>query len=91
MSDFPLLTLLIWLPIIGGIAVLASGDREPRISKQIALWFSVLTFVISLGLWIGFDVGTPAMQFVERSAWIPSFDVYYHLGVDGISMPLIDA
>lgn len=89
MSDFPLLTLLIWLPIIGGIAVLASGDREPRISKQIALWFSVLTFVISLGLWIGFDVGTPAMQFVERSAWIPSFDVYYHLGVDGISMPLI--
>jgi NADH-quinone oxidoreductase subunit M len=89
MHDFPLLTLIIWLPIIGGIAVLVSGDRSAIRSKQIALGFSVLTFLVSLGLWFGFDRATAEMQFVERVAWIPTFDVFYYLGVDGISMPLI--
>ncbi len=89
MSELPLLTLVIWLPIIGGIAVLASGDRAAELSKRIALGFAILTFLVSLGLWTGFDASLAEMQFVERAAWIPSFDVYYSLGVDGISMPLI--
>ncbi|AHF03211.1 NADH-quinone oxidoreductase subunit M [Marichromatium gracile] len=89
MYQFPLLTLLIWLPIVGGIAVLASGDRSASTSKWTALGFAVLTFVSSLWLWFGFDPGTAEMQFAERVAWIPTFDVYYALGVDGISMPLI--
>ncbi len=89
MYEFPLLTLVIWLPIIGGIVVLASGDRATDISKWIALGFAVLTFLISLGLWTGFDAGIGQMQFVERAPWIPTFNVDYYLGVDGISMPLI--
>ncbi|MTW22716.1 NADH-quinone oxidoreductase subunit M [Allochromatium palmeri] len=89
MNDFPLLTLTIWLPIIGGLVVLASGDQEKTLSKWTALAFAVLTFVVSLGLWIGFDSTTAEMQFVERSPWIPSFNVEYFLGVDGLSMPLI--
>ncbi|MBK1644483.1 NADH-quinone oxidoreductase subunit M [Thiocapsa imhoffii] len=89
MYQFPLLTLLIWLPIIGGIVVLASGDRATDISKWTALGFAVFTFLISLGLWTGFDTTSAEMQFVERSAWIPTFNVEYFLGVDGISMPLI--
>ena len=89
MNDFPLLTLIIWLPIIGGIVVLASGDKSTHISKWIALAFASLTFLVSLGLWIGFDSSTAQMQFVERSTWIPTFNVEYYLGVDGISMPLI--
>jgi NADH-quinone oxidoreductase subunit M len=89
MYDLPLLTLVIWLPIIGGIAVLASGDGASDISKRIALGFALLTFLISLGLWTGFDIGTAQMQFVEHAPWIPTFDVYYSLGVDGLSMPLI--
>ncbi|RKT47734.1 NADH-quinone oxidoreductase subunit M [Thiocapsa rosea] len=89
MYELPLLTLVIWLPIIGGIAVLASGDRASEISKWIALAFAILTFAISLGLWSGFDAGSGQMQFVERAAWIPTFNVDYYLGVDGISMPLI--
>ena len=88
-SGFPLLTLTIWLPILGGIAVLASGDKAASVSKWLALAVAVLTFFLSLGLWSGFDTATPAMQFVERVHWIPGFDVFYHLGVDGISMPLI--
>ncbi|QGU32277.1 NADH-quinone oxidoreductase subunit M [Thermochromatium tepidum] len=89
MNALPLLTLTIWLPIIGGLVVLASGDQEKTLSKWTALAFAVLTFVVSLGLWTGFDPTTAEMQFVERASWIPSFNVEYFLGVDGLSMPLI--
>lgn len=89
MQSFPLLSLTIWLPIIGGIAVLGSGDKAPAVSKWVALAFAVVTFLVSLGLWTGFDAGTAAMQFVERTPWIETFQVSYYLGVDGISMPLI--
>ncbi|NEV63815.1 NADH-quinone oxidoreductase subunit M [Thiorhodococcus minor] len=89
MNELPLLTLTIWLPIIGGLVVLASGDKEKELSKWTALAFAILTFLVSLGLWIGFDSSTAEMQFVERVSWIPSFNVEYFLGVDGISMPLI--
>jgi len=88
-ADLPILTATIWLPIIGGIAVLASGDKDPRVSKWTALAFAVLTFLVSIPLWAGFDVGTAQMQFVERATWIPTFHVEYYLGIDGISMPLI--
>ncbi len=89
MNEFPLLTLIIWLPILGGLVVLASGDEETPASKWMALGVAILTFLVSLGLWIGFDADTAQMQFVERSPWIPTFDAEYFLGVDGISMPLI--
>jgi len=89
MHSFPLLSLTIWLPIIGGIAVLGSGDKAPNVSKWVALTSAVITFLVSLGLWTGFDAGTAVVQFVERSPWIETFDVYYYLGIDGISMPLI--
>lgn len=89
MNALPLLTLTIWLPIIGGLVVLASGDQEKTLSKWTALAFAVLTFMVSLGLWIGFDSTTAEMQFVERAPWIPTFNVEYFLGVDGLSMPLI--
>jgi NADH-quinone oxidoreductase subunit M len=49
----------------------------------------VLTFLVSIPLWTGFDTATAAMQFGEKSSWIPAFKIFYHLGVDGISMPLI--
>ncbi|MGD8907699.1 MAG: NADH-quinone oxidoreductase subunit M [Chromatiales bacterium] len=88
-ADWPILTLTIWLPIIGGLMVLASGDREPSATKWTALVVAVLTFIVSLPLWFTFDSATAQMQFVERVPWIPTFDVEYYLGVDGISMPLI--
>ncbi|MGB5254318.1 MAG: NADH-quinone oxidoreductase subunit M [Sedimenticolaceae bacterium] len=88
-ADWPILSATIWLPILGGALVLGSGDKAPNISRWLALIFAVLTFLVSLPLWFGFDVGTAQMQFVERTAWIPAFNVEYYLGVDGISMPLI--
>jgi NADH-quinone oxidoreductase subunit M len=88
-ADWPILSLTIWLPIIGGAMVLASGDKAPGVSRWAALSVAVLTFIVSLPLWSGFDVSTAQMQFVERHAWVPLFGIEYYLGVDGISMPLI--
>ena len=85
----PILSMTIWLPIIGGLLVLASGDKAPGVSRWLALFVAVATFLVSLPLYSGFDTATAQMQFVEKVAWIPSFDVHYYLGVDGISMPLI--
>ena len=90
MTGLPLLSLVIWTPIAGGLWVLlASGDRGGPTVRGVALAVSLATFVLSIFLWIGFDPTTYDMQFVERTAWIPAFDIHYHLGVDGISMPLV--
>jgi len=89
-SDLSLLSLIIWLPIIGGFAVLATGaDKNPGLAKLIALAVSIVTFIISIPLYTSFDVTTASMQFVEKMPWISMFNVHYHLGVDGFSMPLI--
>ncbi|MFK7997178.1 MAG: NADH-quinone oxidoreductase subunit M, partial [Granulosicoccus sp.] len=84
--SFPILSLTIWLPIIAGILIIATGNSSAR---KFAMGASILTFLVSLPLYFGFDSSTSAMQFTENVAWLPSFDINYALGVDGISMPLI--
>jgi NADH-quinone oxidoreductase subunit M len=88
-ADLPILSIVIWLPIIGGLLVLGSGDKAPNVSRWLALFVAVATFVLSILLWTGFDSSTAEMQFVEKAAWIPAYHINYHLGIDGISMPLI--
>ncbi len=89
LSNFPLLSLLIWVPIIGGIWLLLLGRNSEAAIRPVALVFSILTFVLSFFLYIGFDIHSPSMQFVESIEWIPVFQIQYALGVDGISMPMI--
>ena len=84
-----LLSLLIWLPIVGGLVVLALGDARAALGRWLALAVSIVTFVASIPLFAQFDGATAAMQFGERFEWIPTLNAYYHLGVDGIAMPLI--
>jgi NADH-quinone oxidoreductase subunit M len=89
MSEF-LLSILIWLPIFGGVGVLfLSKSEQAQGARWLSLGISVLVLVLSIPLWTGFDTSTAAMQFVERSVWIGHFNIHYHLGVDGIAMPLI--
>ncbi len=85
--DYPLLSLVIWLPIIGGIAVLLNGDNA--MTRPLSLIISLATLLLSVGLYTGFDSSTHAMQFVEKLPWVASYNINYHLGVDGFSMPLI--
>jgi len=86
--DLPILSLLIWLPILGGIAVLLCRDNLYA-ARRLALLISSVTMLLSFGLYIGFDTSTAQMQFVERLPWVEAFNIEYFLGVDGFSMPLM--
>jgi len=83
----PLLSIAIWLPIVSGALLLAFGrDDRAEAVRWAALVASVASFVVTIPLVTGFDLGTAAMQFVEKHAWIARFNVSYTLGVDGISV-----
>jgi len=84
-----LLSVLIWLPILGAVAVIAAGAQRPELSKVLALLISAATFLLGLPLFFAFDTSTAAMQFVELRPWIETFNIHYYLGVDGFSAPLI--
>ena len=90
MQNFPLLSLLIFLPLVGAvlILVLARGDEAvvARNSRWTALWTSAINFVLSLFIWVHFDTTTADFQFVEYAVWMPAFNINYKMGIDGISM-----
>ena len=87
--SWPILSLLIWLPIVGGLVVVAVGEQRAALARLLALVVSGLTFFLSITLFTAFDTSTAAMQFTEVKPWIETFNIYYSLGVDGFSVPLI--
>ena len=89
MTHLPLLSLLVWLPILGGVLCLALGDARAQAARWTALVFALATLAVSVPLFTGIDFGDAGMQFVEQRAWIPTYDIQYHLGADGISVALI--
>ena len=83
----PLLSLAIWVPVFSGLVVLATGpDRNAPLARMLALFGAIVGFLITIPLYTGFDLTTPAMQFEVITPWIERFNINYHLGVDGISM-----
>ncbi len=85
-----LLSFAIWLPILGGVAVLGlAGDTREALARRLSLAVALATFAVTLPLYTGFDVRTPSMQFVENYPWIEALGIRYHLGLDGISLPMI--
>lgn len=86
--DFPILSLSIFLPTLGALAIWLFA-RSDNAVRWMALLFSTATFLVTLPLWLSFDTTTAHMQFEEFHPWIPSFHINYQLGVDGISMPFI--
>ncbi|TBO34030.1 NADH-quinone oxidoreductase subunit M [Aquabacterium lacunae] len=81
------LSLAIWLPIAFGLLLLIAGRQQNAgVTRWIALVGAVISFLVTLPLITDFDTSTAAMQFVEKAPWIERFNVFYHLGVDGISM-----
>jgi NADH-quinone oxidoreductase subunit M len=86
-NGLPLLSLAIWVPILAGLVVLAAGGPgNARNQRWIALGGAVLGFLVTIPLYTRFDVSSSAFQFVEREVWIEHFNIWYHLGVDGISV-----
>ncbi len=88
--NLSMLSLCIWVPIMGGAWVIFAGSRVPAsAARKDALLIAIVTLALSLLLWRDFDNGIAAMQFVQRAAWIAPFDIFYHIGIDGIALPLI--
>jgi NADH-quinone oxidoreductase subunit M len=82
-----LLSLAIWIPIFFGVVLLAFGrDEYARAVRWVALIGATIGLLVTLPLYTGFELGTPAMQFVENHSWMARFNINYHLGVDGISL-----
>jgi NADH-quinone oxidoreductase subunit M len=89
LRGYDILSLLIWLPVGGGLAVLAIGDARARLARWVALLVGLATFALCVPLWLEFDTTTAAFQYLERLGWIRQLHADYYLGVDGISLPLI--
>ena len=90
MLDTNILSLSIWVPILAGILVLFTGsDKNAWLARWIALFGSIAGFLVTLPLYTRFDYENGDFQFQEGFRWIPSFNINYHLGADGIAVPLI--
>jgi len=85
--NVPILSLLIWVPILGGILLL--GFRSGKGARETALALSVICLAFCITLLLGFDTQTGNMQWTEHLPWVPSLGIYYTLGIDGFSLPLI--
>lgn len=84
-----LLTITVFLPLLGGLVILLIPKSREEPMKQVALAASGLTFLVSLWLLVPFEIGAAGMQLQERYLWIPGIGINYHLGVDGLSLPLV--
>ncbi len=89
MADWPILTLTTFLPLVGAFFILlirGEPDMVARNARSVALWTSLITFVISLFILANFDPSNPGFQLVEEYKWIPAFNIAYIKGIDGISI-----
>jgi NADH-quinone oxidoreductase subunit M len=90
MYSLPLLSLAIWVPMVFGVLVLATGsDRNAHAARVLALIGAALGFVVTLPLYSGFSTALGGFQYVEKLEWIEALNVHYHLGIDGISLLLL--
>ncbi len=88
MTDWPILSTVTFLPLVGAFLIFWIGDDNDagrRNIRSVTLFTTVFTFLLSLGIWLGFDNATPGFQMVEKVEWLNS-GIAYHMGVDGISM-----
>jgi NADH-quinone oxidoreductase subunit M len=89
-----LLSIAIWLPVVGSLLLLFINNKDGQrdgLIRNVTLGVSLLTFAATLMLWAGFDISesAPEFQFVERLRWIPAFGIEYYLGIDGMSLMLM--
>jgi len=88
-AGFPILSLITWLPLVGGLVIMSVRGDEATVASNArwaALWTSLLVLALSLVLWVKFDPGEAGYQFVEKVTWLPEYHVSYGMGVDGISV-----
>ncbi|MBP7517000.1 MAG: NADH-quinone oxidoreductase subunit M, partial [Desulfobulbus sp.] len=84
--SIPLLSTLIFFPVLGGLSLLAVDRQQTGTIRLMALFIALIEFALSLPVFLFFDKTTHLMQFVEHHRWIPALNINYTLGVDGISV-----
>ena len=85
-----ILSFTIWVPVLAGIAVLASADEsKPNNTRWLALLGGIVSFLVSIPLYTQFNFADGGFQYQEGFSWIPAFNINYHLGADGLAGPLI--
>ena len=91
MISWPLLSVIIFMPFVGGIIILFVKEDESTANniKWSALLTSIGVFILSLILWLQFDYSNPFYQFEEKFRWFADYNFFYHIGVDGISLFMI--
>ncbi len=89
--DFNYLSTIIFLPLVGAILIALFGAGREKLTKYMAALFTIVPFILSIVIFIGFDrsMGASAIQFEENFTWITALNAHYHLGVDGLSLPLV--
>jgi NADH-quinone oxidoreductase subunit M len=83
------LSLMIWVPMLTALAVLALGEKRAALARWVALLGSLVVLALAVKAWADFAPATAALQFVELHPWMPAFAINYHLGIDGIALPLV--
>ena len=89
MFDYPILSILIWLPILVGLILVASNDIGKSLSTTITLLTTLIILIISIKLFQSYDYSLGNLQFIERFVWISGLNIFYYLAVDGISVSLV--
>lgn len=90
MGQFPILTTLIWLPLIGAVlALFTGGDKNANTARTIAIVVTVINLLLCIPLYLNFDPSRFDMQFTEDHLWIRAYQIHYALGVDGISLIMV--
>ncbi|MBI4536196.1 MAG: Fe-S-binding domain-containing protein, partial [Ignavibacteriae bacterium] len=89
MNEGIILTTILAIPTIGAFLIGLMNKESKTAIKTVGLLSSTAAFLVSVWMFVEFDVAAPNMQFVEKYSWIPNLDVSYHLGIDGISLLLV--
>ena len=87
--NFPILSAITFIPLLGALLVLLIPKEDEQTIKRLSIGISVIPLVLSIILWLSYRTTPGGMQFEELASWIPAIDVYYHVGVDGLSVPLV--
>src|SRR5262245_3018022 len=87
--EFPLLSLILWLPALGALVLLLLPRENESLHRQTTLAFATLTFALSCILPFAFEYTPTQMQFVDQLPWIPSWGISYLVGIDGVSLWLV--
>src|SRR3989454_10059317 len=88
-QNFPILTILTFLPLIGGVIVIGLGVDKKQLARRLSLTFSLVSLGLTLFLWHQFKTSSGELQFEEQYTWIPSLAAQYHIGIDGLGLLML--